>query len=1164
MSAPVDAAIRERALDPATSFIVQAPAGSGKTELLTRRVLTLLATVDEPEQILAITFTRKAASEMRQRVIQTLERAASGVSPDNEYEAQGLALAHAVLLRDAERQWQLIRNPQRLNLRTIDALATQLAHRLPVTSALGAPTGVVEDATVIYREVAARFIDNHIQSLGLVLLQVGNRLELARSLLANLLAKRDQWKRLAYTEAGSHVQLRAMLEGMLAELIESRLENLHALLPAGLAGDLPGRLRMACEFLLQDAEGDLGALPVERQGWLDIQALPGPSPDELDAWRSIGDALLTATSPRTVRRRLTRDLGFPAKSHAKSRGVAPEVLENHKQGMMGLLGRVAEAPDFVDALIEVRDLPDPHYADDQWALLAQLLGVLPDLLVELQLVFAELGKVDFVELSERAQRALGTDDAPTDLALAMDLSLRHVLVDEFQDTSQTQFALFRKLVAGWTAGDGRTFFAVGDPMQSIYRFRDADVALFGEAQLHGIGPVSLESLTLTVNFRAAPVIIEWVNQTFSSIFPRRADANSGAVPYSSSAAHLDTDGAVQVHGLVDADKCDEASRVARLAADALATGPQHTVAILVRSRAQAHEIFAALRERDLAFEAIDMDLLGERAVVRDLVSLCLALRYPHDRLHWLSLLRAPFVGLTLHDLHTLMDDCGREAALIELLRDPARVARLSSDGQARLARFRQVIEPALYSASRSRLLPWVESVWLQLGGPVVCRDAVDRHAAEQALARLGELEAEGRLWEKSVLVETMKSLYAVGVQEGDCRIQIMTLHKAKGLEFDTVILPALDRKSRTDTGQLLNWFESTLDGRPQLLLAPLEQSGVHISRRERINRLVRKARERCDDQEQLRLLYVACTRARHHLHLLARASHNAGGQLREPAKGSLLRPLWPLLEAEFEAEFVAAQGPADPSAVGTEHHQEQMALEMSDPSLQPPMLERLPVQVDFPHFPAFQWKRGGDKASPDTRSIEFSWAGRLARDIGTVVHQQLQMLAASPDTLQDVDLDAMSIIASRQLQNLGVHKERLADATQRVILALRNTLADERGRWVLAGHDAARSEWALSVAGNPVSADPAGDVQQVVIDRTFVDEQGVRWIVDFKTGEHRGGQVDAFLDSEQLRYTDQLNRYADIIRHMDERPIRLGLYFPLLQGWREWEPPLTGDATGGR
>ena len=172
MSAPAaDAAERAAALDPTRSFIVQAPAGSGKTELLTRRVLTLLARVDEPEQVLAITFTRKAAAEMRHRVVEALARAASGEAPANEYEAEGLALARAALERDAARGWRLLDDPGRLAMRTIDSLATALAHRLPVVSALGAAVATVDDPRPLHLEAAERFLDHHLETIERVALQ---------------------------------------------------------------------------------------------------------------------------------------------------------------------------------------------------------------------------------------------------------------------------------------------------------------------------------------------------------------------------------------------------------------------------------------------------------------------------------------------------------------------------------------------------------------------------------------------------------------------------------------------------------------------------------------------------------------------------------------------------------------------------------------------------------------------------------------------------------------------------------------------------------------------------------------------------------------------------------------------------------------------------------
>lgn len=1208
---PADAEFRERALDPASSFIVQAPAGSGKTELLTRRVLTLLACVDEPEEILAITFTRKAASEMRQRVMESLFAAQSDIAPASSYEAQGRALALAVLERDTDREWQLLRNPQRLNLRTIDALCTSLAHRLPVVSQLGAPAAVVEDAMPLYRLAASQLLDAQVGSLDLVLLQLGNRLDNAQSLLAEMLANRDQWQRYVwgYTDMDA---LRGELERMLGELVQSRLSRLQDCMPDRLDEVLPALLREAARIFLALKVSDKPS-DVKAQALLaDLDVLPGGDADDVVMWQAIAHALLTQAG--TARKSVTRGNGFPvAAKDATALDMSVADLKALKERMSSLLKELGEYPEFVELLQEVRSLPLGGYREDDWALLEQLLRVLPDLLIELLSVFTERGVVDFVEMAMRAQLALGTSDAPTDLALALDLRLKHLLIDEFQDTSRTQFKLFELLVAGWERDDGRSFFAVGDPMQSIYRFRDADVTLFEQARDSGIGGLELTPLTLSVNFRAAPAVIGWVNDTFAGLFPQQSDVAIGAVSYAASVAHLTGNGGVQVHALVDQDNQAEARKVASLAAEAIALDTQHRVAILVRSRAQAADIFTALQQCGIAYQAIDMDLLGDRPVVRDLLSLCLALRYPHDRLHWLAILRAPWCGLTLADLHVLMQD-SHQQPLIELLNEPERREALSDDGRARIERLLDVIEPAVQRAPRAALMPWVEACWLQLGGPAVCRDRVDLDAAERCIARLQNLEASGQLWQPSVLRTAMQSLYAAASDDASVQVQIMTLHKAKGLEFDTVILPALGRRPRGDQQKLLNWFESTIDGEQQLLLAPITERGAGP---DPINELVRRARSRCDTQEKLRLLYVACTRAKSQLHLVGQARHKQDGSLGVPSVNSLLHPLWPRLEPDFlrAAELDTAEldthvseatdspiakpdthisrttdSPVEKPgahAQGTESsdHQQapasprkttQISFEFDADPVKPehpgngslpntgetlldtkssgttdsaPPLRRLPLDWSPPELSRFSWSQLEKPPKPTTQAVEYQWAGTAARDIGTVVHRQLQRFAEQPEPLSTDLLDGLPDIVERQLRNVGVPKVKLPGAVEQVMRALGNTLEDERGRWVLSGeHQQARSEWALSVVED-------GWVRRVIIDRTFVDTDGVRWVVDFKTGDHRGGNLATFLDQEQERYADQLSRYADIIRRMDKHPIRLGLYFPMVRGWREIDFP---------
>ena len=142
-------------------------------------------------------------------------------------------------------------------------------------------------------------------------------------------------------------------------------------------------------------------------------------------------------------------------------------------------------------------------------------------------------------------------------------------------------------------------------------------------------------------------------------------------------------------------------------------------------------------------------------------------------------------------------------------------------------------------------------------------------------------------------------------------------------------------------------------------------------------------------------------------------------------------------------------------------------------------------------------------------------------------------------------LDASLPRIRTELAGEGVDDAEQDDAATEVRAALASVLEDERGRWLFAAdHVDAASEWAL--AGVDDNA-----IVHVVLDRSFVAE-GVRWIVDFKTGAHEGGDVAAFLDREQERYRDQLERYARFVSALDARPIRLGLYHPLLRGWREW------------
>ncbi|MCU0951319.1 MAG: UvrD-helicase domain-containing protein [Burkholderiaceae bacterium] len=225
--APADADVRAQAVDPSRSFIVQAPAGSGKTELLIRRLLVLLATVDAPEEIVALTFTRKAAGEMRARVIEALERARSDTPPDDAHARDTWTLARAALARDAACGWQLTSSPGRLRIQTIDGLCTMLVRRLPLLSRLGGMPALHEAPEPLYREAARAALGlledgtpEQSAAVATLLLHLDNRSGAVEDLLVSLLGKRDQWLRHVAQPAISGD--RALLEAALARRRSAR------------------------------------------------------------------------------------------------------------------------------------------------------------------------------------------------------------------------------------------------------------------------------------------------------------------------------------------------------------------------------------------------------------------------------------------------------------------------------------------------------------------------------------------------------------------------------------------------------------------------------------------------------------------------------------------------------------------------------------------------------------------------------------------------------------------------------------------------------------------------------------------------------------------------------------------------------------------------------
>ena len=1136
MSNPVaDLTQRQLVLSPGQSFIVQAPAGSGKTELLIQRFLRLLATVMHPEEVIAITFTRKAAAEMRKRILDALAAAAAERVPESESGQQTFTLAREVLLTDERHTWQLLNNPNRLRIQTIDALCGSLTRQMPILSRFGSQPETVEDASELYLEAAGNtlaLLERDTEwsgSVGVLLDHLDNDLPRVRDMLAAMLSRREQWIKHV---AGNNID-RSGLENALKHAVEGTLDYARRQFPQDLIPELLALINYAAGNLMQ--EESQSAI----ETCIGLTGLPSAAAEAVVLWQGITDLLLTATGD--WRKQANVRIGFPSPSNNK---LEREQRTQMKERFKALLNTLSGNESLLRMFRDIRALPPVTYSEGDWQVVQALCILLRVADAQLQLLCAERNQVDFSGISRAALQALGESEAPTDLALRLDYRIRHILVDEFQDISMNQYLLLERLTAGWNMDDGHTLFLVGDPMQSIYRFREAEVGIYLSVwQQQSLGQVPVTPVHINVNFRSQAGIVEWVNKAFSRILPEVVDIDRGAVNYSTTVPYntaLDGN-AVQIHPLLNAGPEQEAVIILDLIRQAQQLHPQGTTAILVRNRTHLGSIVPLLKSSGLRFRAVEVEPLGRRSAIQDLLSLTRALTQFADRVAWLAILRAPWCGLTLADLMHLSAGSGKRT-LWACLQEEQRLQCLSDSGRNRLQRFSRAMESACRRRQRLSLRRWIESAWLELGGPATLQNETDLENAGSFFRLLDWHDAGGDLIDRKHFMQEVEKLFAAPDLHGDGRLQVMTMHKAKGLEFDTVILPGLARGSRNDEAQLLLWSVLPHGQHQDLLLAPVKQTGdSHAPIYDFIKRLHLERQF----YEQGRLLYVAATRARRYLHLLGSVRSKEEGDeklLKSPPAGSLLEQLWPLVRDEYMTAL--EQSPTPSGATG------------HSAAIVPRALRRLPEDWTMPPLPR-AISLSGDRdhsvrVEPD-QLIEYSWAGQTIRHIGAVVHRCIQWIAEEGlESWSDEKIRERQNYYRTALMRAGVQAGGLDEAVQQVIAALIAVTNGQRGRWLLdPSHQEVKNEY-------PISGIYKGILVHSVIDRTFIAD-GIRWIIDYKTSRHEGHDLERFLDQEQQRYRGQLEKYAALMLPMDRRPIRLGLYFPLLQGWREWSHPSISD-----
>ena len=1163
-----DADRRARAMDVRESFIVQAPAGSGKTELLVRRFLALLAAVERPEAILAVTFTRKAAAEMRERIVGALRAAAArkaGGQPTGEdvYQQERLALASAALANSEVRGWRLLENSGRLQVFTLDSLCARIVSATPLLSRFGGTPATVENAEPHYLQAARATLRRAGDGSDIgraaerLLRRSGMRPSVVEERIVEMLGRRDQWASDLLQVRGGPKAAAAMLERFehtLGGLLELHLQRLSRL-----CGDTT---RAAIEDVARLTAGEFRAAGNDEAcSWPLLGAGAGLATSGRDvvAWKQAATLVLTKGKELRKPGGVNVGVGAPRASRAKERFV--DLLESIHARPSRERDRLVQ--EFVAAL----DYPETATFDaDTRADLTALFEVLIAAHGELWLVFQEAGVADFVEVSVRALQALRSlEGAPSDLLLGMDTVIEHILVDEFQDTNRRQCELIRSLTGGWTSGDGRTLFLVGDPMQSIYRFRKAEVGLFlhaaaGEAGGGLFSNLVLHPLVLSVNFRSAPPIIDWVNATFGALLGEEADKEFGGVDYSAcSAGPRARPGDAPELILWKADGFDdphraEAEGLAELVQnDVLPAarsegGEEAKVAVLVRSRGHAKALVQALRRRGVRFRGEQLEPLAERPEILDLQSLSRFIVHREDRLSGLALLHSPLVGLTDADLCRLIEPDVEQAtradrrdqrrpptSITELLLDEQALDRLDEEPRLRAEYARAAVLDARARLGLISLDMIVRSTWVRLGGPQLV-DAAGAADCERFFALVGELGRHGCL-DSDELTRRLDRLFASVDPAPEIALEVTTVHQAKGLEYDTVVLPSLCRAIPTRREAPMHVETDPATGE-MTCCAPAKESGRSAEDDAKFTFL--GLRDSLGERaEVLRVLYVACTRAKRRLILSTGDKFKAKNGM--PAGGSSLEFLWPVLEDAFRDESIRRSAPTE-AAAGIESRKRIRLDWLADPGRGRPA--PLALRSVRSASPSVQADTGEDIAWTTSRRY-------LA--VGSVVHALFQRIAEEGIERWNVaraDDAALQVRILRALGGEGLPADEIEAARTDVTAALRTALSDERGRWILsAEHEDPRCEWRVAAYE---SGDGTDGYTRAGIDRTFIDD-GVRWVIDYKTNRPSPDQdAAAFMKDRFEHYRPQLESYAHLLAQLDgEHPIRMALYFPLLEGTGE-------------
>lgn len=1139
-----DQAARTQALDVSTSFLMQAPAGSGKTEVLTQRFLALLGIVEHPEQILALTFTKKAAAEMRHRLLQALYLGQEP-APTQEPALSRWQLAQGVLAANQQKQWHLLSSPHRLRLYTIDSLCATLVKQSPLVVKYSG-FRICAQAAPFYEKAVRNTLfaqdQPWLDSLQRLLLYFNTDYGYFQGLLENMLANRDTWIGDAYTITTGLADARFSKQSVLA-LFEHQLQSVKQALAQRLASGFKDFEWSAFWSLVCFAQGQLG-------GELD----PHLTPEQLEPehWQTLANIILKKDGD--LRQRLDKNCGFATNAKQQKQAMAAQLI----------LLQTLDWPSLQTCLSILQAAPEAYNVDPQHDLAFDIFQLGLAAVQQLELLFVKERQVDYQGLAQSALESLGDDMNPTDVLLRFDYQVQHLLMDEFQDTSNTQMQLFERMTTGWQPGDGRSLFFVGDPMQSIYGFRKADVNLFYQIQKQGLGEMPLHFLQLQRNFRTEPALVKAVQGLLGPLFPKQEDPLLQQVTFAQAWAAKTQNTAQQpcLARLFETHEQEVAWITDQI--QAVLKSSQGRIAVLVRKKNQVPSITSAFRQAGIPYTAVDLDPLWAFTSVKDLYHLACVLFETPVAHHFFAVCRAPFVGFGLPALEVVAKLWRSDPGLMRYRLEAVNQG-LSLDDHERLLGFLHALD-RFQKASALSKVERLRALWFCMLGPETTAIS-EQQSVDDFWTLLQEQSDQGLNLPR---LRTALDQANTSVIDANARVEIMTIHKSKGLEYETVFVPCLDNFSGKGATPLVEALNFQMPNAQQHTLFAVRATTDKTQNSDKANTakngpsvagFIREIVKSRDRNELARLLYVGLTRAQRQLRLSATLKVNSKG-LQVPTARSILEGLLPFFEpAQAEQAQMQAQALGEYQSLSA---QTLKPLLKSSPYLMPLQKPSNRQPSQYGHF----WPT----------KVQQSLEQKLSQQFGQLIHlwfaqielEHLQTL--KPQQWRSWFVNAIASFGWRLEQ-----EQLMVDACERLVEII---IADETQvlPWLLQAREVRLREqaWQLKATANTQNTPqvlPHQVLPHQVLrpDLVFVESK-ILWIVDFKVSSlflqastcQTSNSPDT-LQSIQSAYGDQLSQYAKVFMQEESRhlihhtDIKLAVYYPKPSGPEFWQWPLVSS-----